>query len=193
MKNQDMRLYLAGDMLLKASQLLRAEEKRLLQEKGLADNLYNPMDAEFNDKEKNKNNSLLCDAIVMGDTNAIEWSNRVIIEPTSNALGTTVELGQVFAYNKMNDYIRNILDDESLRETDKLAKLRKMIDVDIPKKTVYAQYNDVRRHDAPECGDFRSWGVNQYVYGVVRALTDNRGFQEFEEIVENLVDEKMAE
>lgn len=193
MKKQDIRAYLAGDMLMKGSQLLRAEEKRILQEKGLGNNLYNPMDAEFNDKEKNKNNSLLCDAIVAGDTRAIEWSNRVIIEPTSSALGTTVELGQIFAYNKMNDYIREVLDNEALSDVDKLSSLRNMIDVDIPKKVVYAQYNDVRRHDAPETGDFRSWGVNQYVYGVVRALTDNRGFQEFEEIVESLVSEKVTD
>ena len=42
------------------------------------------------------------------------------------------------------------------------------------------------RTDIPEKGDRRSFGVNQYVYGVCLDLTDGKGFYEWDEIMEEL-------
>ena len=53
-------------------------------------------------------------------------------------------------------------------------------------KKVYPHLEDIRRTNIPECGDRRSWSVNQYVYGVCLDLTDGKGFYEWEEILEEL-------
>ena len=51
---------------------------------------------------------------------------------------------------------------------------------------MYIQCADVRRTNIPEVGDRRSFGVNQYVYGVALDLTDGVGFYEWNEILEDI-------
>lgn len=178
-------VYLAGDMLPKASQLLRAKEREQIKAIGL--DFYNPMDnKDINDKSKVENEGL-AERIVKADTDAIISSDVVVIEPQPFALGTMVELGQIKGMKDMAKMILEIVDEETFTPEilNKVVKLAvKVID-----QKVYPHYEDVRRFDGAgrdEEGDRRSLGINQYVYGTCLDLTDGKGFYKWEEVLEEL-------
>lgn len=183
------KVYIAGDMLHKGSVLLREQEKRMLEEAGLE--IHSPIDdKEINDKANQtiESNNGLAEKIVLKDTMGIRKSDTIIINPESFAQGTLVELGQIKAYNEYRAEVKRILDARCTAE-DKVEMLEKLITEVIPFKKVYAHLEDIRRTDIPEVGDRRSFGVNQYVYGVVLELTDGIGFMEMEDIVAELKEE----
>ena len=179
------KVYLAGDMLKKGSQILREMEANQIRELGYE--IHSPKDdKEINDKKNQteESNNGLAEKIVLKDTNGILESEIIVIEPTNDALGTMVELGQIKGMKDMAKSIKAILTvycgnkatiDEAIHACDVMIN-----------KKVYAHYEDVRRTDIPEKGDRRSFGVNQYVYGVCLDLTDGKGFYEWEEIMEEL-------
>lgn len=174
-------VYLAGHMLSKGSQMQRAWEREQLEKIGVP--LYNPMDNKsINDKQANKHsNDDLAERIVAADVDAIWNSDVCVIEPLPEALGTINELGMIYAFNWWHEQLSNIVDDVELREsavTDSIKQLLK----EYPHKKVLPHVQDVRRHDAPEVGDRRSWGMNAFVYGVCLALTDGKGLYEYDEI-----------
>ena len=79
-------------------------------------------------------------------------------------------------------YLPHVPQDEQLSYlTDILATVIQRYD-----KKVYPHLEDIRRTNIPESGDRRSWGINQYVYGVCLDLTDGKGLYEWEEILEEL-------
>lgn len=180
------KIYLAGDMLKKGSQLLREQEANDL--KALGYEIYSPKDdKEINDKkaQTEESNNGLAEKIVLKDTKGIMESDIIVIEPHENALGTMVELGQIkgmqdafmmiwkwlYQHKDVQAHVFN----EFLNEFgDKFLK------------PVFPHLEDVRRTDIPEKGDRRSFGVNQYVYGVCLDLTEGKGFYEWEEILEEL-------
>jgi hypothetical protein len=177
------KVYLAGDMLPKASQLLRAQEREQIKAIGL--DFYNPMDnKDINDKSKVSNEGL-AERIVKADTDAIVDSDIVVIEPQPFALGTMVELGQIKGMKDMARMILEIFDNQgfqSLRDIIKLAEK-------VQNQKVFPHYEDVRRFEGAgkdEEGDRRSLGINQYVYGVCLDVTDGVGFYEWDEVLEEL-------
>lgn len=177
-------LYIGGHMLNIGSQMQRAMEREKAQEIGVP--LYNPMDnKDINDKQANKNDTGLAERIVFADTNAILYSDVIMIEPDVSALGTVTELGQVYMFNMLHDIITDITNDPNLSYEEKVALINEYF-TEHPRKLVLPHMQDVRRHDAPEVGDRRSWGCNAYVYGVVLDLTDGKGFYEYDEIWETL-------
>lgn len=177
-------LYIGGHMLNIGSQMQRAMEREKAQEIGVP--LYNPMDnKDINDKQANKNDTGLAERIVFADTNAILYSDVIMIEPDVSALGTVTELGQVYMFNMLHDIITDITNDPNLSYEEKVGLINEYF-TEHPRKLVLPHMQDVRRHDAPEVGDRRSWGCNAYVYGVVLDLTDGKGFYEYDEIWETL-------
>ncbi|WP_144473072.1 nucleoside 2-deoxyribosyltransferase [Bacillus pumilus] len=178
-------VYLAGDMLPKASQLLRAKEREQIKAIGL--DFYNPMDnKDINDKSKVENEGL-AERIVKADTDAIISSDVVVIEPQPFALGTMVELGQIKGMKDMAKLILEIVDEETFTP-EALNKVVKLA-VKVNDQKVYPHYEDVRRFEGAgrdEEGDRRSLGINQYVYGTCLDLTDGKGFYEWEEVLEEL-------
>lgn len=177
-------LYIGGHMLNIGSQMQRAMEREKAQEIGVP--LYNPMDnKDINDKQANKNDTGLAERIVFADTNAILYSDVIMIEPDVSALGTVTELGQVYMFNMLHDIITDITNDPNLSYEEKVELINEYF-AEHPRKLVLPHMQDVRRHDAPEVGDRRSWGCNAYVYGVVLDLTDGKGFYEYDEIWETL-------
>lgn len=180
-------VYLAGDMLYKGSIMLRDLEKEQLRSKGVP--VYVPHeDKEINDKANQslESNSGLAEKIVYKDTLAIKKADTVVIEPQRFAEGTLVELGQIKAYNEMRSRIVELLEANEKSGLDLKFALEKLVTEEYPHKEVYAHCEDIRRTDIPEVGDRRSFGVNQYVYGVVLELTEGKGFTPFEEIVDRL-------
>ncbi|MCY8228749.1 nucleoside 2-deoxyribosyltransferase domain-containing protein [Bacillus spizizenii] len=178
------KVYLAGDMLPKASQLLREQEREQIKAIGL--DFYNPMDnKDINDKS-NVDNEGLAERIVKADTDAIIESDVVVIEPQPFALGTMVELGQI---KGMKDFAKMVLDiagwSDPLNALSKILELAEKVD----NQKVYPHYEDVRRFEGAgkdEEGDRRSLGINQYVYGVCLDLTDGKGFYDWEEVLQEL-------
>lgn len=181
------KVYIAGDMLPKASQLLRAQEREQVKNIGL--DFYNPMDnKDINDKSKVSNEGL-AERIVKADTDAIIGSDVIVIEPQPFALGTLCELGQI---KGMKDFAKQVLEitDENYEYStaEILNKIIEMAEKTVNQK-VYPHYEDVRRFEGAgkdEEGDRRSLGINQYVYGVCLDLTDGVGFYEWDEVLEEL-------
>ena len=183
-------IYLGGDMLKKGSQLLREQEANDLRKLGYE--IYSPKDdKEINDKKNQteESNNGLAEKIVYKDTKGILESDFIVIEPHENALGTMVELGQIKgmkdAYHIIRHWLHQNKDVQPHVFYNFENEFEKMFD-----KQVYAHIEDVRRTDIPECGDRRSWGVNQYVYGVCLDLTNGRGLYEWNEILEELKNAK---
>ena len=177
-------IYLAGDMLKKGSVLLREQEKKELEALGY--NVYSPKDdKEINDKsnQTEESNNGLAEKIVLKDTKGIIESDIIVIEPTNDALGTCVELGQI---KGMKDVAMALLWRLEFDKNENVIENIKGICEAIIDKKIYPHYEDIRRTDIPECADRRSWSVNQYVYGVCLDLTNGKGFYEWDEIKEEL-------
>lgn len=105
--------------------------------------------AEINDKSNVnvEENNKLAEKIVKQDTDRIKKADIIIFNIKSHALGTIAELGQVWG---LNDNGMN--------------------------KICFFLYDDIRRTNIPEKSDRRSWSINQYLYGLVLALSRGRGF-----------------
>lgn len=180
-------IYLAGDMLKKGSRILRDKEKKELLALGKYD-IYSPKeDKEINDKtnQTEESNNSLAEKIVAKDTIGIIESDIIVIEPQDNALGTMVELGQILGMRDLSQMIQEVIHNKNLTESTKIKIINKLTLNQLNKK-VYPHYEDIRRTNIPECGDRRSWGVNQYIYGVCLKLSNGKGFYEWEEILKEL-------
>lgn len=179
------KVYIAGDMLPRGSQMLRAKEREDIAKIGL--DFYNPMDnKDINDKSKVSNEGL-AERIVKADTDAIIESDIIVIEPQPFALGTMVELGQIKGMRDMAQMVLGVIEDEGVTPT-ALAKIEDMA-TSMLGKQVYPHFEDIRRFDGAgkdEEGDRRSLGINQYVYGVCLDLTDGRGFYEWDDVLAHL-------
>lgn len=177
-------VYILGDMLTKSSQLLRAKEREDIQNIGL--DFYNPMEnKEINDKANLDNNEGLAEKIVRQDTDAIISSDVIVAEPLPHALGSHVEIGQIKGMKDMAKMILDIADgsEQPIVILDEILKLAERIE----NQKFFPHYEDIRRFKGvTESEDRRSLGINQYVYGVVLELTNNHGFYEWEEILEEL-------
>lgn len=175
------KVYIAGDMLKKGSQILREMERQEVLKLGYA--VHSPKDdGEINDKKNQteESNNSLAEKIVKKDTEGILSSEIIIIEPTNDACGTMVELGQI---KGMKDMATIIL--TAINNGDSVEAIKKICE-DINNKKVYPHYEDIRRTSIPESADRRSWSVNQYVYGVCLDLSNGYGFYEWNEIMEEL-------
>lgn len=178
------KVYIAGHMLTRGSQMQRAEERALVE--SLGHQLYNPMDnKEINDKAALAGHEKLAERIVKQDTDAIFWADTVLIEPLAEANGTLVELGQIKGMKDLAKMIWEIRTCEDSNE-DKLNDIENLVR-NILNQKVVAHFEDIRRVEGiTETGDRRSLGINQYVYGTVLDLTDGKGFTDFADLPEAL-------
>jgi nucleoside 2-deoxyribosyltransferase len=172
--------YLAGDMLNKGAQMLRAIEAEELRKIDKVE-LYSPQeDKSVNDKQ-NAVQEGLAERIFRNDTKAI-LDSEVIVADISQTLGTSIEMGQIWGINYMLERLDKILtnsDDASEVSTKVSALLR-----EIPRKTVYWKTEDVRDHEHPEVGYRRSHSYNAYLIGCLLAIAGEP--KTFEEIIEEL-------
>lgn len=177
------KVYTAGHCLTRGSQLQRMLEKQELEMVNPSIEFYNPMEnKEINDK-KTANPEGLAERIVRHDTDAINWSDTVIIEPLAEACGTMVELGQIKGMRDVANQVLQIIENEELDSEDKLRLIQASASKHSLRK-VYPHFEDIRRVDGiTETADRRSLGINQYVYGVCLDLTDGVGFYDWEDIV----------
>lgn len=180
--------YIAGDIMTRGSQLQRAEERAKLEAAGIS--VYNPQD---NDDINDKSKLPLAERIVAEDIKRLFAATDILIEPQPHAQGTLVELGIIYGMKALASTMKMQRDlfwenedldfNETLDAIDEIDSM--IIDVVLAQK-VYPHNSDIRRTDSPETGDRRSFSVNQFVYGVVLALTDGKGFYDFDEAVEQI-------
>lgn len=180
MTKSNTRVYLAGDMLKRGSQLLREQERsRLAQVPGI--HVHNPADdKEINDKSRTPR----AEEIFRKDTEAILESDVVIFDADDDSVGTTTEIGQVWGVNYMHRRLTEALINSDGTDADFGKRVRKLLQ-EIPYKEVYWQCTDIRNvPNAEERGLRRSYSLNQYLYG---CLLDMAGMDStFDEIVEEL-------
>lgn len=180
--------YIAGDIMTRGSQLQRAEERAKLEAAGIA--VYNPQD---NDDINDKSKLPLAERIVAEDIKRLFAATDIVIEPQPHAQGTLVELGIIYGMKALASTMKMQRDlfweneDLDFYETlDAIDEIDSMIIDGVLAQKVYPHNSDIRRTDSPETGDRRSFSVNQFVYGVVLALTDGKGFYDFDEAVEEI-------
>lgn len=179
------KVYIAGDMLPKGSQMLRAKEREDIKKIGL--DFYNPMDNKSINSKAEVSNDGLAERIVKADTDAIKSSDVIVIEPQPFAQGTLVELGEIHGMKMLAQMILDIADEETFtpEALNKIIQLASKVD----EQKVFPHYEDVRRFTGAgkdEEGDRRSLGINQYVYGVCLDLTNGKGFYEWDEVLDEL-------
>lgn len=180
--------YIAGDIMTRGSQLQRAEERAKLEAAGIT--VYNPQD---NDDINDKSKLPLAERIVAEDIKRLFAATDIVIEPQPHAQGTLVELGIIYGMKALASTMKLQRDlfweneDLDFNETlDAIDEIDSMIIDGVLAQKVYPHNSDIRRTDSPETGDRRSFSVNQFVYGVVLALTDGKGFYDFDEAVEQI-------
>lgn len=158
-------VYLGGGMLDLGDQMRREYEKSELTKLGYK--VYAPQDdKDINDKD-NANQDNLAERIVDNDTLGMMTSQILIFDYLPHNQGTICEMG----------FVQYMLKDLSRLSTPVYA---------IPK--VYVQCTDVRQgtgHISKE-QDRQEFSINQYVYGVILEITEGRGVQTFEQILEDL-------
>lgn len=182
-------IYIAGDMLNKGAQLQRAAEKADITSLGLK--VYNPQDnKEINDKQQ-VSNDRLAERIVKADTDALMASNVVVIEPLPQALGTTVELGQLLGYKQLAELVLTIINDDKLDVEERETFVRMLCENQINRK-VLPHIEDVRFGKNLEEEEWQrsSYGVNAYVLGACIELSGTEhGMYTWPEILEKLKNE----
>ncbi len=151
-------IYVAGDIMSQGSQYELKQIEDLLDQAGLE--YYSPRkNASINDKKKQtvESNNGLAERIVKADTERLEQADIIVFNLKQHAIGTMCEVGQVYGMVRAG-----------------------------AKKKCYFLYDDIRRTDLPEVADRRSWSINQYLYGLVLALSDGAGFLTLEQLAEEL-------
>lgn len=181
--------YIAGDIMTRGSQLQRAEERDKLLAAGI--NVYTPQDnKKINDKQ-NAVQEGLAERIVREDMERIFAATEILIEPQPHAQGTLIELGIIYG---MKALVKEI-EEELYRASAALGgnletETIEMVIYDVFRKVnelkVYPHNSDIRRTEIPEQGDRRSFSVNQFLYGVVLALTNGEGFYDLDEAIEEI-------
>ncbi|OKL46704.1 nucleoside 2-deoxyribosyltransferase [Boudabousia marimammalium] len=150
--------YVAGNIMTYGNQCELARVEEILTEAGV--DFYSPrLNKSINDKKAVtvEANNGLAERIVKADTDRIRQADIIVVIVDQGGIGTLVEIGQIFEMVSRGD-----------------------------KKRVFFTCSDIRRTDLPEQGDRRSFSLNQYLYGVILALTDGKGIQELDEIKEEL-------
>ena len=179
--------YLAGHMLDAGAVMRREWEAEQLRKAGA--NLHVPHeDKSINDKA-NAVQEGLAERIVGNDTKGIIDSDIIVIDAHENGKGTLVELGQIKGMRDMADIVlSSVLDVTNgvLSERDALDLIQADVESVLEKK-VFAHNTDIRRANSqPQSGDRREYGPNQYVYGTVLDLTEDKGFYDWDEIIEEV-------
>lgn len=172
--------YIAGDIMTRGSQLQRAEERTKLEAAGIS--VYNPQDNKSINDKQNAIQEGLAERIVREDMERLFSATDIVIEPQPYAQGTLVELGIIYGMKALAAEIVKIAR-SGQREQGAFYDMYELAERLLAQK-VYPHNSDRRRTNIPEVGDRRSFSVNQFVLGVIIALTDGKGFYDFDEAVE---------
>ena len=170
--------YLAGDIMSRGSALQREEEYNKFIDSNIAAQVYSPiMNKSINDKTSVtvEENNKLAEAIVKADTERLWNSDIVVMEPIQHAIGTMCELGILFGWKYLCEQFKDKTGEEIKQELERISN-----------KEVYCHYYDLRTNHLPEIDFRRSFGINQFLYGLVLYTAQNNDFMSFEDIMKEL-------
>lgn len=170
--------YLAGDIMSRGSALQREEEYNKFINSDIAAEVYSPiMNKSINDKTSVtvEENNKLAEAIVKADTERLWNSDIVVMEPIQHAIGTMCELGILFGWKYLCEQLKDKTEEEIRQELERISN-----------KEVYCHYYDLRTNHLPEIDFRRSFGINQFLYGLVLYTAQNNDFMIFEDIMKEL-------
>lgn len=170
--------YLAGDIMSRGSALQREEEYNKFIDSNIAAEVYSPiMNKSINDKTSVtvEENNKLAEAIVKADTERLWNSDIVVMEPIQHAIGTMCELGILFGWKYLCEQLKDKTEEEIKQELERISN-----------KEIYCHYYDLRTNHLPEIDFRRSFGINQFLYGLVLYTAQHNDFMNFEDIMKEL-------
>lgn len=184
-------IYLGGDLLNHGSQLQRAEEKVALLDLGHA--LYVPQDNKAINDKATLSNEGLAERIVKHDTDGINSADAVVMEVREGALGTCIEMGQIKGQRDFAKAIMGIILEYQGMGLDPTENIQDICNDELD-RPIYIHNSDIRLQGKPASTIERcAYGPHQYMYGVVLDVTDGRGYQQFNEILEDLKESEVSD
>lgn len=181
--------YLGGDIMTRGSNLARQEEYDKFIEAGIPGEVYSPvMNKSINDKSNmtEEENNHLAEKIVEADVERLWNSDYTVLCPEQSAIGTMCEMGILYGWKYMADKLMEVVKQGIEKEYPQEIILDALTDVikDIQSKKNYAHYFDIRTNHLNEKDWRRSFSINQFLYGIVLAATeDNTLHNSFDEIL----------
>ena len=182
--------YLGGHLLNQA--MVEYREKQHNEVEGIIGvTPYSPhQDRSINDKS-NAVQEGLAERILKNDFKAMQESDVFVFDVLNEGLGTIAELGIVLGMKHQAEHtikkLDEAIDSYGFLPDDKLDELykesKKMLD-----KPVFCYCSDIRQgHGKPyNDPDRAEFSTNQFVFGMVLALTNGEGFISWEEVKERL-------
>ncbi len=131
-------------------------------------------------------NNCLAEKIVAADVERLWNSDFTVLATEQSAIGTMCEMGILYGWKYMADKLLDIIYEDrtagkSKEEVfhDLEAEITRIFD-----KENYAHYFDIRTNHLNEKDWRRSFGMNQFLYGIILAATaDGQLHNHFDEII----------
>ena len=191
--------YLGGDIMTHGSNLARQEEYDKFQKANIPGEVYSPVqNKSINDKSNmtEEENNKLAEKIVAADVERLWNSDYTVLCPEQSAIGTMCEMGILYGWKYMAQklfelYGKAISDGYSATEAGNIV-MNKVLEID--RKKNYAHYFDIRTNHLNEKDWRRSFSINQFLYGIILAATeDGTLHNSFDEILPLLQKEYIKE
>ena len=186
--------YLGGDIMTYGSNLARQEEYDKFKAAGIPGEVYSPVqNKSINDKSNmtEEENNHLAEKIVAADVERLWNSDYTVLCTEQSAIGTMCEMGILYGWKYMadmimrevNDYIYNhfkgdnkwppLLGELTVEQKAQLFDFIEKRLVEQYQKKNYAHYFDIRTNHLNEKDWRRSFSINQFLYGIILAATED--------------------
>ena len=203
--------YLGGDIMTRGSNLAREEEYQKFIDAKLPVEVYSPVqNKSINDKSNmtEEENNHLAEKIVEADVDRLWNSDFTVLCPEQSAIGTMCEMGILYGWKYMAQKLWQMFNDTPLPDLDYnnsteeernkvileyinqvatklIYEIKRILD-----KKNYAHYFDIRTNHLNEKDWRRSFSINQFLYGIILAATeDGELHNSFDEIIPILKEE----
>ena len=191
--------YLGGDIMTYGSNLARQEEYDKFKAAEIPGEVYSPVqNKSINDKSNmtEEENNHLAEKICEADIERLWNSDYTVLCPEQSAIGTMCEMGVLYGWKYMADKILEAILECSEKEQVHLDQLSdkecayilkklfcNIIEPQYNKKN-YAHYFDIRTNHLNEKDWRRSFSINQMLYGMILAATEDHTLHNsFDEII----------
>ena len=182
--------YLGGDIMTHGSNLARQEEYDKFKEANIPGEVYSPVqNKSINDKSNmtEEENNHLAEKICEADIERLWNSDYTVLCPEQSAIGTMCEMGVLYGWKYMADKLLNIFKDEVFNKEKTYEEVLESVIREIKRiqdKQNYAHYFDIRTNHLNEKDWRRSFSINQFLYGIILAATeDGTLHNSFDEII----------
>ena len=181
--------YLGGDIMSFGSNLARQYEYDKFLEAELPVDVYSPVqNKSINDKSNmtEEENNHLAEKITAADIERLWNSDFAVMCPEQSAIGTMCEMGCLYGWyymaKKLLEVAESVVENKELKtlEERQLEAFGRMVREigRILGKHIYAHYFDIRTNHLNEKDWRRSFSINQLLYGMILACTDDHKLHE---------------